>query len=159
MSVDHPLATSGVCVSLSLPRSIWAPLQIIMACYQVISCMRTNKGACVYSWFISQSNTAGPLQFINKGGAWATFPFFSMLRTQCHQKDNINLLLGDRKLWICKNCACFKIMNHWRSLRITDPCAWEEHIICHKNLGGVQVREAKKVREKNRSCKLVAHKL
>lgn len=94
-----------------------------------------------------QSNPAKPLQCISKGGAWATFPFFSMLRTQCHQKDNMNLLFGDRKLQVCINCACFEIMNHWRSSCITDPCAWEKHIICHENLGGVQVREAEKGRE------------
>lgn len=54
--------------------------------WHVISCPKTNNDVCLCSWLTSKSKIAKHLQFINKGGTWATFPLSSTLRTQCHHR-------------------------------------------------------------------------
>lgn len=132
-----------VSVSVSLPLSTWAQLQVTVARYKVISHTRTNNDACLYSWFSSQSNSAEHIRFIDKWGTWATSPFSPILRTQCHHCRAMLIFSLEIKSYESAQLCMIWDNTHWRSLCITDLWTWKEHIICHDNLGRVQVRQTK----------------
>lgn len=115
----HQFATSGACICLSPPLSTWAPIQVLMVCYKIISCMRTNNDACLCSLvnLKVKHSKASPVHQERRNLS----PFHIFLNTQdlvSSLKDNINLLSGDKKLWLCTNYACSEIMKSVCPLQI-----------------------------------------